>query len=106
MNVLTSPITENPMSKRIAISLARFFTLLLLGFANFASAGVYHAQGELAGEVTANSVLLQSRLTAIPGPEPDTQGDVPGMAGVACFEWSASPDFDGAKRSEWLHAAP
>ena len=94
------------MSRRIAISLTCFIALTLSGLANFASAEVYHAQGEMAGEVSANSVLLQSRLTAVPGPELDALGDVPGAAGVACFEWSASPDFDGAKRTEWLRAAP
>ena len=93
------------MSRRIAISLTCFIALTLSGLANFASAEVYHAQGEMAGEVSANSVLLQSRLTAVPGPELDALGDVPGAAGVACFEWSASPDFDGAKRTEWLRAA-
>jgi alkaline phosphatase/alkaline phosphatase D len=58
----------------------------------------------MAGEVTAESVLLQSRLTAIPGPDLDAEGDVPGRSGVACFEWSESPDFQAARRSDWLTA--
>jgi alkaline phosphatase D len=69
-----------------------------------AGADVHHAQGELAGEVTASSVLLQSRLTAIPGPELDAEGDVPGAAGVACFEWALTDDFSDARRTGWLRA--
>ena len=84
----------------------RFLSALLLcGItAALPAADIQHAQGELAGEVTATSVLLQSRLTAIPGPELDADGDIPGAAGVACFEWSVSPDFAGAKRTPWLKA--
>ncbi|MEZ6058174.1 MAG: alkaline phosphatase D family protein [Planctomycetaceae bacterium] len=93
------------MSKPILYSLTRLIALFVLGLANIASAEVHHAQGEMAGEVTANSVLLQSRLTTIPGPEPDATGDLPGATGVACFEWSPSPDFDKANRTGWLKAA-
>lgn len=70
------------------------------------AAEIHHAQGEMAGEPTATSVLLQSRLTAIPGPELDGDGDVPGAAGWGYFEWSESPDFAGASRSKWLEARP
>lgn len=68
-------------------------------------ADTHHAQGEMAGEVTTSSVLLQSRLTAIPGPELDPQGDVPGASGMACFEWSESVDFVQANRSPWMPAS-
>lgn len=70
------------------------------------AAEIHHAQGEMAGEPTANSVLLQSRLTALPGPALDRYGDVPGAAGVACFEWSQSADFTEAKRTGWIRALP
>ena len=87
---------------------ASFFqALLVLAWAlatATASAAVHHAQGEMAGEVTADSVLLQSRLTAMPGPHLNAEGDIPGQAGVACFEWGESPDFQGARRSDWLTA--
>ena len=53
----------------------------------------FNAQGEMVGEVTANSALLQSRLTTIPGPELDTAGDIPGIAGKARFEWSEDEKF-------------
>ena len=78
---------------------------LLFIAAHGAFAEVHHAQGEFAGEATATSVLLQSRLTAAPGPALDASGDVPGAAGVACFEWSEAPDFSGAHRTAWLTAA-
>jgi alkaline phosphatase/alkaline phosphatase D len=70
------------------------------------SAEPNHAQGEMAGEPTATTVLLQSRLTSLPGPGLDARADIPGAAGVACFEWSESPDFTEAKRSDWLTAVP
>jgi alkaline phosphatase/alkaline phosphatase D len=53
----------------------------------------FNAQGEMVGEVTANSALLQSRLTTIPGPELDPAGDIPGIAGKARFEWSENEGF-------------
>ena len=59
----------------------------------------------MAGEVTATTALLQSRLTAIAGPELDADGDVPGLAGVACFEWSESADFQNARRTGWQRAS-
>lgn len=77
---------------------------LLLCFGTSLPAEIHHAQGELAGEVTADSVLLQSRLTAVSGPELDADGDVPGSTGVACFEWSESPDFAQSTRSNWIEA--
>lgn len=70
------------------------------------AAEVHQAQGELAGEATATSVLLQSRLTAIPGPDLDASGDIPGAAGVAAFEWSDAADFSAARRTAWLEARP
>ncbi len=82
-------------------------TLLLLSCLALAPglrAEIHHAQGEFAGEPTASSVLLQSRLTTIAGPMLDENGDVPGVAGVACFEWSESPNFAKATRTGWLTA--
>lgn len=68
-------------------------------------AEVHRAQGEMAGELTADSVLLQGRLTAIPGPALDAEGDVPGAAGEARFEWSETEDFAQVARSKWLVAS-
>lgn len=69
-----------------------------------------HAQGEMAGEVTQNSVILQSRLTwgdALMDDQPGwPDGDIPGCPGIACFEISTSKDFAGSFTTEWVEAAP
>ncbi len=82
----------------------RLLPILSLLLSVTASAEIHHAQGEMSGEVTATAVLLQSRLTAIPGPLLDENGDVPGKEGVAFFEWSESADFAQATRSKWYEA--
>ncbi len=64
---------------------------------------VHRAQGEIVGEVDTTSAILQSRLTAIPGPEM-LDRDVPGIAGVARFEISPSADFAGSTFTDWLAA--
>ena len=62
---------------------------------------VDHGQGEMAGEVTASSVILQSRLTA--GSQL-SDGDLPGAAGVACFEIATDKNFQHARQTDWLEA--
>ncbi len=62
--------------------------------------GVFHAQGELAGEVTPTTALLQTRLTATPGL--NAEGDVDGAAGVARFELVGQD----RRQTEWLEAKP
>lgn len=62
---------------------------------------IFHAQGEMAGEVTQTTVILQSRLTASPGLE---DGDVPGAAGWGKFEYADSADFSRPSETEWLAA--
>jgi len=90
-----------PASSNLLVSVVT----LGLACAHLQSAG-FHAQGEMSGEITDTTVLLQSRLTAIPGPELDAHGDVPGAAGVAMFEWVEADDNAKAARSEWLKAEP
>jgi len=65
------------------------------------AAPLFHAQGELAGEPTQTSIILQSRLTATDGLK---DGDVPGAPGFAYFELSLTADFREAVRTEWLEA--
>ncbi|MCP4170704.1 MAG: hypothetical protein GY758_08035 [Fuerstiella sp.] len=62
---------------------------------------VFHAHGEMAGEVTPTSVILQSRLTAT---QKLTDGDVPGTVGAACFELSEHDDFRQSRTTGWLKA--
>ena len=67
---------------------------------------VFAAQGEMAGEVTDSTVLLQSRLTSVPGPDLDAQGNIPGTRGGGYFEWTAGQDFHQPLRTPWLEAKP
>lgn len=67
------------------------------------AADIAHLQGEMAGEVTANSVILQSRLTA---PAKAANGDVPGAAGVARFEIADNAEFRGSRFTPWIEAKP
>jgi alkaline phosphatase D len=82
----------------------RFIPLICLALLAPARADVFTAQGSMAGEVTAAAVLLQTRLTAIPGPTLDEKADVPGAAGVACFEYGTKADLSEARRTEWMKA--
>ena len=62
---------------------------------------ITNGMGEMAGEVTADSVILQSRLTTGAGV---VEGDVPGAPGVARFELALSNDFADLIESTWLDA--
>ena len=64
---------------------------------------ITNGQGEIAGEVTADSVILHSRLTT---EAVIVDGDVPGAPGVGRFELAASDDFVDASESPWLEATP
>lgn len=68
-----------------------------------ASAEIGHIQGAMAGEATAGSVILQSRLTAL---SIDDSGDVPGAAGVGRFELADTPQFKKAVLTPWIEALP
>jgi alkaline phosphatase/alkaline phosphatase D len=78
-------------------------TLLCLASISTALAGpaVEHGQGEMAGEVTASSVILQSRLTA--GSQL-VDGDLPGAAGIARFEIATDKNFEHARLTDWIEA--
>ena len=62
---------------------------------------IVNGQGEIAGEVTTDSVILQSRLIAAGG---WVDGDLPGAPGVGRFELSTTADFASATITEWLEA--
>ena len=61
-----------------------------------------NGQGEIAGEVTSTSVILQTRLTSKEG---WVDGDLPGVDGVARFEIATGPDFAEPMTTEWLTAS-
>lgn len=75
--------------------------LLIIVSALPSAAEIHLAQGLLAGEVTAGSAILQTRLTAVSSL---TEGDVPGAAGVGRFEIAGSADFKDARQTPWLKA--
>ena len=63
---------------------------------------IFQGQGNMVGEVTQTSAILQSRLTAS---KRLVKGDVPGVAGVARFEYSTDKNFKGARQTAWLKAS-
>ena len=58
-------------------------------------------QGEMAGEATDQSVILQSRLTEV---KLNKEGDAPGTAGTACFEIADNPRMKRPRHTPWLKA--
>ena len=87
------------MRSFLAITHALFFGAFCLAEDN--PDRIDHLQGEMAGELTSHSVILQSRLTA---PRLDGTGDIPGADGVARFELAGTPSFDDPRRTAWLNA--
>lgn len=65
------------------------------------AAEIHLAQGTLAGEVTAASAILQTRLTSTTGL---ADGDVPGAAGVARFEVATTETFASPRQLPWARA--
>ncbi|MCH9023410.1 MAG: alkaline phosphatase D family protein [Planctomycetes bacterium] len=58
-----------------------------------------HGQGEMAGEVTADSVILQSRLTV---GDRLVDGDLGGFEGVGRFEIDTTSEFENPVRTAWV----
>ncbi len=77
------------------------FLALLSMAVSIAGAEIFHAQGEMTGEVDETSAILQSRLTATKGL---VDGDVPGKAGVGRFEYSVNEEFSDSMRTDLLAA--
>jgi alkaline phosphatase/alkaline phosphatase D len=90
--------------KRILPKLASGAFVLICGSASILHAqsnGLHLAQGLLAGEVTQTSVILQTRLTAVPEL---TGGDVAGAPGVGRFEIATNEALRDARQTGWLTA--
>lgn len=98
----TAPYT--PTLPGMSASKCLLLTLALATFTLPAPAEVFNAQGELAGEPGETSILVQSRLTRIPGPETDENGDIPGAPGVARFEFGTSQNFEHTLFTPWMRA--
>jgi alkaline phosphatase/alkaline phosphatase D len=67
------------------------------------SAEVTNGQGELAGEVSATTAILQTRLTR---GTTLIDGDLPGADGVAWFELDTDQDFSSPRRTPAATAVP
>jgi hypothetical protein len=59
---------------------------------------IYTAQGVMTGEITDHSVILQTRLTASPGP---VNGDVPGKKGIARMALDVDSTFPHPRYTDW-----
>lgn len=59
-------------------------------------------QGTMAGEVSQQTALLQTRLTL--GTELDRTGDLPGSPGVVKFEWSTTDQFSTSQSTSFQTA--
>ncbi len=64
------------------------------------------AQGQMAGEVSDHSVILQTRLTSSNPLFDKTWSGIPGISGWACFEISIHSDFKDSYQTPWLKAVP
>jgi len=62
---------------------------------------IYNAFGEMAGEVSENSVILQSRLCA---QDSLLNWDIQGAEGLGRFEIADNPQFINSKKTKWLEA--
>ena len=87
--------------------MSRILTLSIVSAVLFAGSLAaelpYDAMGELTGEVGPGSAILQTRLTAVTGP--DSSGDYAGAEGWARFEISRREDFSSSWTTAWRHAS-
>ena len=69
----------------------------------FTDQSIGRLQGDMTGEVTPTSAILQTRLTAT---MKDETGDIPGRSGVARFEITEDSLFSQSWYTDWMKAAP
>ena len=80
-----------------------FSGMVLLTSTSLGAEEVYRVQGEMTGEVTSNSAIVQTRLTAV---DRNVNGDVLGAAGVARFEYAADRSFQSSQMTPWQSSRP
>ena len=84
----------------MSMRLVRLVLFVALGAVRVAAGGeIFRAQGELCGEVTTTSAILQTRLTQSEGL--NASGDVAGAVGAVRFEISTSAAFNHSLVTEW-----
>ena len=85
------------------VTLLGSLAIVATGCAEAVFPDITNGQGEIAGEVTTTSVILQSRLTV--GSEL-VEGDLAGAEGTARFEVATTSGFTDAFETAWLAATP
>ena len=98
MNTM-KPNTMKPSNEVVTCSILACFASFSLSYAE----DVYRAQGEMTGEVTVNSAIVQTRLTAV---KRNIDGDVPGAVGVARFEYDSDRQFQSPQITPWMSSRP
>jgi len=83
--------------------LTRVMLALFCGFlcTPAVAADLFRAQGEMTGEVSATSAIVQTRLTSV---DRNVDGDVPGAAGVVRFEYADNKRFEPSQMTPWSSA--
>ena len=92
-----------PLKLRFRTHAALAIAAFAIATAPRAAAEIHLAQGVLAGEVTATTALLQTRLTTVSSL---TDGKIPGAEGGGRFEIAATPEFIAPRSTSWLNATP
>ncbi len=64
------------------------------------------SQGQMAGEVSNHSAILQTRLTSSNPHYDKTWSGIPGISGWACFQVSTDKDFKSSFYTPWIQAIP
>ncbi len=62
---------------------------------------LFRAQGEMTGEVSSSSAIVQTRLTSVEG---NVEGDVAGADGFVRFEYADNADFNASQFTAWSSA--
>ena len=93
----------NPSAIKIPLLSTTVFLMATLLSLNSSAGEIFRAQGEMTGEVTSGSAIVQTRLTSV---ERNVDGDVPGADGVARFEYADNRQFENPKQTPWRKSRP
>ena len=89
----------------IRISLISLFWFeLKRGVSSADKLPVFLGQGQICGEVSQTSAILQSRLA--PTVTLDSIGNLLGASGIGRFELATNPNFTNSFYTKWIHATP
>ena len=86
------------LTKRHVLTLGILALLAGLSPAVTLAADLYRAQGEMTGEVSTTSAIVQTRLTSV---DRNVDGDVPGAPGVVRFEYADNGQFERSRLTPW-----